>query len=42
MMTTTTKAAYINKWKYSAIALPLTETLKAGSLIIVLPKHKTR
>jgi hypothetical protein len=41
MMTTVTKVPYLDKWKYTAVSLPLSETANAGNFIIVLPKDKT-
>jgi serine protease inhibitor len=42
MMTTTQQLAYLDKWKYTAISLPLDENSNAGNFIIVLPKEKSR
>ena len=41
MMMTTASVPYIDRWKFSAIALPLSEGSNAGNFIIVLPKTRS-
>jgi hypothetical protein len=42
MMTTTAKVPYMDKWKYTAVSLPLHESTASGNFIIVLPKESVR